>query len=301
MSLVSLTRIRTDSVDSIKEAISRSLDLLNYSFDKEIRKIVVKPNLCYYWDYSTGQTTDPKFVAALVDLVREKISSNVEITIVESDASAMKCEYAFRVLGFEKLARKYRIGLVNLSQDDTKVERFVAGGQSFNFMVPNTIANADLKINIPKIKYTIEELKITCALKNIYGCNPFQKKYKYHPRLAQAIVALNHAMRFNLCLIDGNIVSGVQPRKLGLVMASEDPVAIDIACAKIAGIKKPETIELFQMASREGLGNLNFVAKGVPLEYFKNFYPRKTVKKKLMGRAYRIATMLGLSKRLGLS
>ena len=107
-------------------------------------------------------------------------------------------------------------------------------------------------------------------------------------------------MRFDLCLIDGNIVSGIQPRRLGLVLASEDPLAIDIACAKIAGVSNPEMIKLFQLASREGLGNLNFVAKGIPLKSFRNMYPAKNIKKKLMGRAYRMVTMFGLSKRLGL-
>ena len=41
-------------------------------------------------------------------------------------------------------------------------------------------------------------------------------------------------MKFDLCLIDNNIAAGIQPRKLGLVMASQDPVAIDVAAAKIA-------------------------------------------------------------------
>lgn len=300
MSLVSLTRIKQDSVDSMKAAISKSLELIDYSFGKEIRKIVVKPNLCYYWDYSTGQTTDPRFIAALVDLIREKVSEDVDIAIVESDASAMKCKYAFKALSFEKLASKYNVRLVNLSEDETEVDRVTAGGQSFSFMIPQTIKKADLRINVPKIKYTIEELKITCALKNIYGCNPYSKKYRYHPRLAHAIVALNKAMKFDLCLIDGNIVSGVEARRLGLVMASEDPVAIDVAAAKIAGIGNLEKTKLIELASKEGLGNTRFSARGLPLSCFSALYPRKTVRRKLMGKAYKVVTQVGLGKRLGL-
>ena len=83
-------------------------------------------------------------------------------------------------------------------------------------MVPQVISNADLRVNISKIKYMVDPIKLTCALKNIYGCNPYPKKYKYHHDLGNVIVALNKAMKFNLCLIDGNIVYGVQPRKLGL-------------------------------------------------------------------------------------
>ena len=115
MSLVSFTRIRENSTSSIKQAILESLDLINYSFGKKIKTVVIKPNLCYYWDYSTGQTTDPKFVACLINILREKISSNIDIVIVESDASAMKCKYAFKMLEYEKLSKEYDVRLVNLS------------------------------------------------------------------------------------------------------------------------------------------------------------------------------------------
>jgi len=69
MSLVSFTQIKNSNITN---AIEDSLNLINYEFSKEARKVVIKPNLCYYWDYSTGQTTDPKFVAALIDLIRKK-------------------------------------------------------------------------------------------------------------------------------------------------------------------------------------------------------------------------------------
>jgi len=255
--------------------------------------------LCYYWDYSTGQTTDPKFVAALIDVLREQISLDINISIVESDASAMKCKYAFKMLSYEELAQDYNVKLINLSKDESNTVEATAGGQSFRFMIPQTIQNADLKINVPKIKYTMEPIKLTCALKNIFGCNPYPKKFKYHPRLGETIVAINKAMKFNLHIIDGIIVSGIQPRRLGLVMASTDPVAIDTAAAKIAGLN-PKTIKYLHLARKEGLGNTTFIPKGEPLEYFKFQYPKKNLKAKLLSKAYTVAVQTGLSKKLGL-
>jgi len=218
---------------------------------------------------------------------------------VESDASAMKCKHAFKMLGYEKLSQDYNVRLINLSEDKNDMVEVTAGGQSFHLKVPQTIRNADLKINIPKIKYTFGKIKITCALKNIFGCNPYAKKFRYHSVLEEAIVALNKAMKFDLCLIDGNIVSGIQPRRLGLVMASKDPVAIDAAAAKIAGVN-PNTIRYIQLASREGLGNTSFIPKGVPLDYFKTRYPKKDAQRKLMSKAYGLVVRVGLGKRLGL-
>jgi uncharacterized protein (DUF362 family) len=255
--------------------------------------------LCYYWDYSTGQTTDPKFVAALIELLREKVSRNIDISIIEADASAMKCKYAFRLLGYKKLAQDYNVNLVNLSEDQCNRVEIAAGSQNFHLKVPQTIQNADLKINVTKIKYSLANIKITCALKNVFGCNPYPKKYKYHPRLDETIVALNKAMKFDLHLIDGIIVSGIQPRKLGLIMASTDPVAIDVAATRIAG-ENPNRIRYIQLAKKEGLGNTSFIPKGMPLDYFKKRYPKKTIQKKLIGKAYNLAIQMRFGKRLGL-
>jgi len=298
MSLVSFVKVANNAEDSIRQAILESLNAIDYSFEKEVKNVVIKPNLCYYWDYSTGQTTDPRFVAALIDLIREKTSSS-EISIVESDASAMKCKHVFRMLGYEKLSKDYNVKLINLSEDKYDVAKVMVGGQPFNLMVPRTIRSADLRINVPKIKYTMEEIKITCALKNIFGCNPYPRKFRYHPRLGEVIVASNKAMKFDLCIIDGNIVSGIQPRRLGLVMASKDPVAIDTAAAKMAGVN-PKRIKYLQLAEKEGLGNTSFIPRGIPPSYFNRRYPRKDMTKKVMGKAYGLVMRLGLGKKLGL-
>ena len=299
MSLVSFVKIQKDTEYPMKHAISESLKLIDYSFDRSAKKIVIKPNLCYYWDCSTGQTTEPRFVSELIDLIREQISADVDIAIVESDASAMRCKYAFRMLGFEKLALEKNVRLVNLSEDENDSVDVTCNGNTYNFLVPRVIRDADLKINISKIKYTVDPIKLTCALKNIYGCNPYPKKYKYHLDLGNVIVALNKAMKFNLCLIDNNIASGIQPCKLGLIMASQDPVAIDVAAAKIAWLN-PNKIRYFQVAEKEGVGRRVFVPKGMPLDYFRAMYPKKTFRRKMMGRAYKLVLRVGLGRRLGL-
>ena len=295
MSLVSFVKIRNP--DQIRKSILYSLDLIQYHFAKDIRNVVIKPNMCYYWDYSTGETTDPEFVAALIDVIRDQVSSNVNISIVESDASAMKCKYAFKMLGYEKMADRYGVALVNLSKDEGEKVEVTAGGQSFSFTLPQTIRNADLRVSVPKIKY-MSHVKLTCALKNIYGCNPYPNKFRYHHRLEETIVALNKVMKFHLCIVDGNIVSGVQPCRLGLVMASQDPVAIDAAAAKMAGLNI-KSIRHILLASREGIGNTTFIPKGNPY-YFERRYPRKRSVNKLMEFAYKLVKTAGLETRLGL-
>ncbi|MCW3995065.1 MAG: DUF362 domain-containing protein [Candidatus Bathyarchaeota archaeon] len=300
MSLVSLVKIPNNTQYPMKQAVSEALALIDYSFNTAIRKVVIKPNLCYYWDCTTGQTTEPRFVAELIDYLREQIPSDLDIALVESDASAMRCKYAFRMLGFEKLAKEKKVRLVNVSEDDCESTDIVCNGKTYNFMVPKTIQQADLKINIAKIKYTADPIKLTCALKNIFGCNPYQKKYKYHSDLGNIIVALNKIMKFDLSLIDNNIASGIQPRKLGLVMASQDPVALDVAAAKIAWLN-PNRIPYFSLAEKEGVGKTTYIAKGESLDYFRMQYPKPTFKAKRKGQLRKLLVQVGLGKRLGLA
>jgi uncharacterized protein (DUF362 family) len=299
MSLVSSVKIRDDTINSFKKAITDSMRLIGYSFPKGTKNVVIKPNMCYYWDYTTGQTTDPKFVAALIEVLREQISPDVNISIVESDASAMKCRYSFRMLGYEKLSQDYGVKLVNLSEDTIETIEIDVDGRKVKLQIPQTIQNADLKINVPKIKYSVPEIKMTCALKNIFGCIPYSKKFKFHPQIGDVIVAINKALNFDLCIIDGNRVSGIKPRKLGLVMASEDQVAIDAASAKIAGVN-PKAVKHLQLAAKEGLGTTRYVQKGIPLDCFGAIYPRRDIQQRLRRKAYEFLVYLGWNKKLGL-
>src|SRR3989304_2651859 len=199
MSLVGLVKI---SNDRYEDAISKSLDLIDFKFQGNLGHVVIKPNLCYYLDHTTGYTTDPRFVSSLASVLRDKVSKDVKIDIVESDASAMKCKYAFRMLGYEKMAKLHNLNLVNLSEDPYERASVDVGGRKFSFMMPSTIQKADLLINVTKMKYTMRSVKITCAMKNIFGCNPFPQKYKYHEMLHEVIVALNKLMKFDLNMID---------------------------------------------------------------------------------------------------
>jgi uncharacterized protein (DUF362 family) len=270
--------------------------MINYPFLKTIKSVVIKPNMCYYWDYSTGQTTDPNFVAAVIEIIREEISPEVDISIVESDASAMKCKYAFKFLGYEKIAEQYEVKLINVSDVEAEPVKAKVGNQNFDLMIPQIIKNADLRINIPKMKY-MGLTKISCALKNIYGCNPYPKKFEYHSRLNETIVALNKIMQFDLCILDGIIVSGSQVSKLGLVMASQDPVAMDTAAAIIIGVN-PKSVDHILLAEKEGLGKTSFIANGMNLNYFKDKCPKKDLKGKAMTLGYKMVCALGLEERL---
>ena len=279
MSLVSFVCAKESKPASFKNAIKKSLDFIQFNFKVDSKKVVIKPNLCYYYDYSTGETTDPKFVSALIDVLREHLTSDPDIFVVESDASAMKCKHAFRMLGYEKMAKEKEVTLVNLSEEKNKNVEVRISDQIFRFRVPQIVYESDLLVNVPKIKYQLG-VKITCALKNIYGCNAYPKKYVYHKALSEAIVGINKLIKSNLVVVDGIVVTGITTKRLGLVMASEDPVAIDAAVSKILGFN-PKVVKHITLASKEGIGNIHFIERGESLAYFRRCFPRRRMRHKI--------------------
>jgi len=87
-------------------------------------------------------------------------------------------------------------------------------------------------------------------------------------------------MKPNLCLVDGIIVHGKYTKKLGLIMASSDPVATDSAVATIIG-SNPKKIKHIVLAEKEGLGNLNFEAVGENLRFFAKRFPKRNARDKI--------------------
>lgn len=277
MSLVSFVKAKGYAPEPLKNAIKESLDLIKFDYSKKAKTIVIKPNMCYYYHPSTGEVTDPRFVGSLIDVFRENMDVS-EVFVVESDASAMKCKSAFTILGYEELAKEKKVKLVNLAKESyTTVSRNI-GGRDYNFYIPELFSKADLVVNVPKPKY-MGSPKISCALKNFFGCNAYENKYIYHKVLDEAIVAINESIKTNLVVLDGLMVVGGFTKRLDLVMSCEDPVALDTAVSKMMGLS-PKSVGAITLAAQKGIGLSSFSAVG-DFDYFRDQFPIKTLKDNL--------------------
>ncbi len=284
MSLVSFVHSQNCEPEALKRAIKESLDLISFDFGRKAKKIVIKPNMCYYYHPSTGEVTDPRFVSALIDVFRENFDVS-EILVVESDASAMRCENAFPMLGYDKMAREKKVNLVNLAEEKYRIVNKTIGGHEFKFHIPELFSEADLVVNVPKPKY-MEDVKITCALKNFYGCNAYVNKSIYHKVLDEAIVAINESIKTHLVVLDGLVVIGTYTKRLNLVMSSEDPVAVDSAVSELMGLS-PRSVGAIVLAAKKGIGTSSFSPIG-EFDYFKKQFPSKTLKDDLRATAVKV-------------
>lgn len=285
---------------AIESAIKESLDLIDYKIDEKISNIIIKPNMCYYWDYTTGQTTDPRFVEAIINYLRAEYDQQFNISIVESDASAMKTKYAFKMLGYEKMAERNNVTLVNLSDLETIKKTVLVNGNSYEFDVPTIFHDNNLLINVPKIKFMGFNIHMTCALKNMFGCNPHYRKYIYHDNISEIIIALNKLIKTDLCIVDGLYVSGYAPKKIDLIMASGDSVAVDAAAARILKVS-PEKVPYIGFAEKENLGTSKYTPVGYDQNYFRDTYPGKTLSSQFLRFGLQMIKLFRLEKRMGLA
>ncbi|MBS7616994.1 DUF362 domain-containing protein [Candidatus Bathyarchaeota archaeon] len=271
--IVALVRARR-SAEEFRNSVSEALKLIDFEPNTRVKCVAIKPNLCYYWDADTGYTTDPAVVAGIVDWIREKCGENVNIKVVEADASAMRTKYAFPVLGYEKLAKEKKVELLNLSEDVLVDKTVKVNGREISFKVPRILLDSDLFINVPKLKI-MKIVKITCAMKNIFGCIGTPRKVVYHKFLDEAIVGINKILHPHLTIVDGIVALGRHPLKLGLLMAGTDPFAVDWVASQIMGYK-PSSVKFLKIAVKEGLGNPNNITlRGERVSEFAKIFPKE--------------------------
>ena len=273
MTKVILSKSKGYTIQDIKNTVEEGLTAI-HNDDFDYNKILIKPNLCYYWHYSTGQTTDPRVVKSIIEYIREN-NKDVTIYIGEADASAMKTKYSFKMLGYEKLAKEQNVALINLSQGE-KVEKEVSiNGELIGLPINKILTETDLLINVPTLK-THREIGFTCAMKNMFGsiANPW--KYGYHNALSQTIVAINKIVKSNIVIVDGIIASGKAPKKMGVIITGDDAYSTDTIVADLIGYGASK-VPYLNLAKKEGLekkGQIEIIEKSIKYNEIKKAFPK---------------------------
>jgi len=254
-------------------SIRRLLDKM--ALPVAVSKIGVKLNMCDYRLPETGAVSDPAVVDPLIATLREKYPY-AEIMLIENDATTVKADIMFRYLGIDTIAKQYEAKTINLAHEK-KWEKIEIDGYHFKCIdVPSVITNCDLLITHPKLK-THSITKISCGLKNMYGCYKERRKVRFHKFLDEAIVDINLALRPNISIVDANIchegiggpIYGL-PRKVGLLICGMDIVAVDAFCAHLIGFN-PSGIGHIRKSEEKGLGNTQYELRDQLPDRMKNY------------------------------
>lgn len=255
--------VKCEQYSNALSAVERAVSLIGgiEKFVKKGDRVVIKPNLVSKKKPDEAVTTNPDFLRAVI-IMAEKAGGIV--TIAESpggpyNTAALKGVYS--VCGVDKAIEGTNAKL-NFDTAFTEVN-YSEGKTVKNIPVINPILEADVIISLPKLK-THAMTSYTGAVKNLFGVIPGTHKAELHFRLNERkafcsmLVDLHECVKPTLSIMDavwgmeGNGPTAGQNRHIGLVMASENSHALDMAACRLIDYT-PDEVDTVREAVERGL------------------------------------------------
>ena len=241
---------------------------------KQNSQVLLKPNLAF--KIKTPTTSDPEFIAALIEVIKNKTKARVLIAegSVPGHDTLEVCEYN----GLKAVCDVYDVPFIDLNRDE-RIKTKAPNHRMFpHIELPKTLLESDFVISVPQMK-THCNTRVTLGIKNMKGVQtPIQKQQAHMKEsLHESIVDLLSIARPNLTLINGiEAIEGLGPDyppgkkvDLRLIIGGTDPVATDSVACKIMGFDVKEEVDHVHLAAKRGLGVINqdqISICGIPLE-----------------------------------
>jgi uncharacterized protein (DUF362 family)/Pyruvate/2-oxoacid:ferredoxin oxidoreductase delta subunit len=248
-------------------AVREALDLLGGigRFVKPGDRVLLKINLLANTAPDAAVTTHPAIVRAVIRQVRaaEGVPVVGDCGGTEGPPSEARFRAACAVAGITQVCEAEDAELVHLSARSVQIHN--PEGLAFKrFEIAEEVMRADVVINLPKLK-THGLCLFTGGVKNIFGCLPGLTKMQMHARaqdadtFSQMLVDLMLAVSPALTIMDavvgmdGNGPRSGDPKEIGAILASSDPVALDAVACEMVGIK-PFLVATTRLAHERGVG-----------------------------------------------
>ncbi|MDA8423394.1 MAG: DUF362 domain-containing protein [Nitrospiraceae bacterium] len=250
--------IHPATYENVHPAVDRAFELFLVTLKG--KKVLVKPNVLRASTAQESIVTNPAVLRAVV----EKVETMGPASIIVGDNPGLVSyganEESFIQTGLMEAAKGH---YQNIGNDSRKV--------AFNakFMttvsVSSAVLDADIVISLPKFK-THGLTVLTGAIKNSYGILPGAQKAMLHKaagspeRFHELIVDVFRLRVPDLFIVDavvgmeGNGPASPDLRNIGLVLASDNAVALDSVIATMMGVESGR-LRFLQKAKEAGLGN----------------------------------------------
>jgi uncharacterized protein (DUF362 family)/NAD-dependent dihydropyrimidine dehydrogenase PreA subunit len=260
-SRVALAACSGYGVEMVEAAVRHAVELLGGAeqYVKPGDNILVKPNLLLPKDSDKAATTHPSVFRAVLRLMQD---AGAVVSYGDSPAVGTTRGVA-RKAGLLDVVEELQIPEADMV---TRVEMpFPQGNLIKQFTLAKGVVDADGLISVCKMK-THALTRMTGAVKNQFGCIPGMLKSEFHGRLtnddlfSRMLVDLNLLMRPRLFIMDavvameGNGPASGTPRQVGLILASDDPVALDATVCYLIGLN-PELVPTIRWGEKLGLGD----------------------------------------------
>jgi len=260
-SVISISRSEYSNVFT---NVERAITLVGGMPLSDHNSVVIKINLCGARTPETGAITHPLFLDAILRYLHKNFE-NLEIYVVESDATTAQPDLFIEWFGFLPILKRWNVTYINLSKQRTFIKKI--NGRFFREIALPQILEKAFFITLPKLKTSLLT-GITCCLKNQFGCLPEVRKVKYHKHIDDVIVDANLATKPDFCIVDAITAMGGElgpglgtPIPLNAIICGKDPVAVDASCAKLIGFN-PRRIGHIRKAAKAGIGSMKYKVVG---------------------------------------
>lgn len=263
-SKVALIKCDTYDDEQVFEAVQAGMNLLGgvHNFIGDGEKIVIKPNVLVGAAPEKCISPHPSVFRAVAVMLKE-----VNAILSYGDSSIFgKCQANMRRARLKEVADELGIMLADFDKGKTVTH----DGALLNkrFVLANGVIAADGLVSLSKLK-THGMTRLTGAIKNQFGCIPGFQKSQLHVRIADPyqfatmLVDLNTLIKPRLYIMDGIMaMEGNGPRsgktkKLGVLLFSDDPIALDAVACKIIDLN-PEYVPTAKPGEISGLGTYHY-------------------------------------------
>jgi len=232
----------SDYGQGLAEAINRIFSLTGWLKSTSLtgKAVLLKPNLLTDRMPEQAVTTHPELVR---HVIRRLKAEGAHVTVGDSPASTANLRNVWQSTGMAAVCAEEGVSLISFEQ--AGVRSFEVDGFSFSVAVP--VLEADLIINLPKVK-SHSLTMLTAAVKNIFGAVPGYSKttlHRLHPKpdvFGRLVKTIWHVIPPTWTIADGVIgmegqgPANGRPIALGFLAAASDPFALDRALCDVLHI-----------------------------------------------------------------
>ena len=202
--------------------------------------IIIKPNLTN--SSAPPVTTDVAAAEAVYQYC--KAHTKAQIAIGDGCGSG-KTSDVFAALGYTDLAKRHGLELIDFNEVEAVTLVDNDALQLKQFHMPCIVQEAFV-ISLPVLK-DHSFTKTTIAMKNMFGIAPgkyyggsWNKSRLHNPSTDKSVVDICRYKKPDLSIVDASVaLTGMhlagKPRKIGLILAGFDPVAVDTIGSQLLG------------------------------------------------------------------
>lgn len=263
METVNVSKCGSYEYKEVEKAVFQCLDSMT-GLQKKVNsgsKVLVKANLIKKNNPEDAVTTHPAVVEAIVRYLQ---GMGCKVVIGDSPGgpfTAKMLSGIYKASGMEMVAQSTGCEL-NYDISDVEVVNENASRLK-NMRIIKAAEDVDFVVSAAKLK-THGMMTYTGAVKNLFGVIPGLAKAEYHFKMNSVENFAHHLI--DICeyinpvfsVIDavegmeGEGPTAGQKRKVGLIMASQNPYALDTAAVQVIGIQ-PSDIPTIKAARERGL------------------------------------------------